>query len=328
VTAATGSAPFILHKWVGGKRQLYPEIRRRLPAAWSGRYIEPFFGSGVVYYNLGLENPALIHHAFLADANPCVRTLIECLGSGHGCAQVGNLISERIEASADPANREALYAYAKQYAHARQTVNADGSVSDHVLRSEHRTAAFLYLIHTNHGGLWRTNKAGLYNVPIGRVAVNGEKVPVPFRYDVPRLDVAHRILSQSNPYIYARAFDAIACADEGDVIYADPPYVPQSPTASFTAYDPRGFGAAHQRDLAQLLQVASDRGAHVVTSNSDTPMVRALYAGWNMDVVSRSGTINSDSTKRGRVNELLIWKDSRMTANTNTAVVCPTTPCT
>ena len=41
--------PFL--KWVGGKRQLLPVLRRFYPDPM-GRYFEPFVGSGAVFFDL------------------------------------------------------------------------------------------------------------------------------------------------------------------------------------------------------------------------------------------------------------------------------------
>ena len=46
-------APFL--KWAGGKRQLLPTLRRFYPSDF-GRYIEPFVGSGAVFFDLQPDN--------------------------------------------------------------------------------------------------------------------------------------------------------------------------------------------------------------------------------------------------------------------------------
>ena len=58
--------PFL--KWVGGKRQLLPRIRQFYPAVF-GEYIEPFVGSGAVFFDL--HNRGLLNgrRATLFDDN-------------------------------------------------------------------------------------------------------------------------------------------------------------------------------------------------------------------------------------------------------------------
>ena len=58
-----------LLKWVGGKRQLLPSLRQFYPPQFSA-YIEPFFGSGAVFFDLWEQGRIAGHRAILIDSNP------------------------------------------------------------------------------------------------------------------------------------------------------------------------------------------------------------------------------------------------------------------
>jgi len=89
-------------------------------------------------------------------------------------------------------------------------------------------------------------------------------------------------------------------------VYLDPPYVPLSKTASFTAYASQGFGPADQVRLAEELGALRERGVLAMLSNADTEETRALYAGFAIHVVEAPRAINSDATKRGGVSEIVV----------------------
>ncbi|GBD36894.1 Modification methylase DpnIIA [bacterium HR36] len=93
-----------------------------------------------------------------------------------------------------------------------------------------------------------------------------------------------------------------------DWVYFDPPYVPVSPTANFTAYHVERFGIAEQTKLRDLCLQLSERNVLLMVSNSDTPLVRQLYGRWpfQIETVAARRAINCHSNKRGQVNELLI----------------------
>jgi DNA adenine methylase len=99
---------------------------------------------------------------------------------------------------------------------------------------------------------------------------------------------------------------ASARAKEGDFVYFDPPYVPVSRTAAFTAYAPGGFGTASQERLAALFGRLAARGVHVLLSNSDVPAIRELYARHRIETVQASRAINSKASRRGPVSEVLV----------------------
>ena len=95
-------------------------------------------------------------------------------------------------------------------------------------------------------------------------------------------------------------------ARRGDFIYFDPPYHPVSATANFTGYTAGAFNERDQRQLADAFAELSRRGCKVMLSNSDTPLIHALYDGFAIDVVSAPRLVNRDASKRGPVNEVLV----------------------
>ena len=106
-------------------------------------------------------------------------------------------------------------------------------------------------------------------------------------------------------------------AREGDFVYFDPPYQPLSATASFTSYAKSSFGEGEQKALRDVCLALHDRGAKIMVSNSDTPLIRALYAGgvFTIETVQAPRYVNARADRRGRVNELLIrnrgWDGTR-----------------
>jgi DNA adenine methylase len=161
-----------------------------------------------------------------------------------------------------------------------------------------RAAAFIYLNKTCFNGLWRVNRAGGFNVPVGRYTNPPICVP-------DALLAAHRILARTE----LRCGDYRATlhdAERGDLVYLDPPYEPVTATARFTSYTRAAFGRDDQRALAETARHLVARGCHVVLSNSDTPFTRALYPDFRIDVVRCSHSINSSADHRGDVDELII----------------------
>jgi DNA adenine methylase len=69
-------------------------------------------------------------------------------------------------------------------------------------------------------------------------------------------------------------------AKEGDFIYLDPPYSPESSTVYFTNYTSFGFDNKDQQELATVFRELDDRGCKVLLTNSDTPLIRKVYSGY------------------------------------------------
>jgi len=158
----------------------------------------------------------------------------------------------------------------------------------------------IYLNRTGFNGLYRVNKKGGFNVPFGR-------------YNNPNICNSYnlRVASQRLQGVEVLHADFRSVEDRvapGDFVYFDPPYVPASNTASFTAYTKNGFGLEDQAELRDLARRLKDKGVSVLLSNSSVPEVHALYAeGFERIEIFANRAINCKAAKRGKVAEALIW---------------------
>jgi DNA adenine methylase len=165
-------------------------------------------------------------------------------------------------------------------------------------QQEARAARMIYLNKTGFNGLYRVNRKGEFNVPLGRY-VN------PTICDEENLRAASRALKLAT--IERSPFDEVLKrARRGDFVYFDPPYVPVSSTANFVGYAKDGFGQADQERLAELFGNLKRRGVHVMLSNSDTPEVERLYRDHHLLKVMARRQVNSRKDRRGPVGELVV----------------------
>jgi DNA adenine methylase len=296
-----GARPFL--KWVGGKRQLLPELRRFYPD-FAGRYFEPFVGSGAVFFDLlgrGVINGG---GAILSDDNAdligCYRRVADSLD---GVVQE----LDRLAAGHAAGGREHYLRIRDQRFNPLREAwrNTGASIDDYTTEL---AAMLIYLNRTGYNGLFRLNASGEYNVPPGRY--DNPKI-----VDRPLLEQAARALSQPGIAVDHRPFDrAIAAARAGDFVYCDPPYAPLSSTANFRSYTARTFEDGDQQQLQQALIELASRGVLVLLSNSTAPTVARLYernadarrVGLQTWRVPARRAVNSRGDRRGEVDELIV----------------------
>ena len=265
--------PFV--KWAGGKSQLLPQFLSLYPERGSvGRYLEPFLGSGAVFFHVqGLLKPS---RALLWDTNA---ELIDTF------LAVRDEVDVLIEFLRQHQEQHCEARYYEVRTHSPETRAA-------------RAARLIYLNKTGFNGLYRVNSRGIFNVPFGH-RVN------PTILSEARLRAASVALQKTE--LHARDFrDLSTVARKGDFIYFAPPYQPVSKTASFTSYTSGSFGEQDQRDLADLYAKLDRRGCLLMLSNSDTPLIRELFARFHIHCVSARRMINSNGKKRGPVSEVVV----------------------
>ena len=234
--------PFL--KWAGGKTRLVAAIRELAPAG-PKRLIEPFAGSAALALNFDAP------HVVLADTNSDLIAVFAAL------QREPEAFIARCRTLFVPENNRAAAYYAL-----RAAFNAATDIAE-------RASLFVYLNRHGYNGLCRYNHSGGFNVPFGR-------------YAAPRLPeremLAFAALLQRCTLESVDFRVILARATEGDLVYCDPPYVPASATARFTAYARGGFTSLDQIELAESCRAAARRGACVIVSNHDTPETRHLYA--------------------------------------------------
>jgi len=288
-------------KFAGGKRASADAICDALLEDTSplstGRYFEPFVGSGAVF--LRLRERGFTGLAILGDTN--LRLIQTWLAIRFDADQVIAAL-DKLPWDAD---------WREHYTRIRDEFNAipklvlePKEMIERLQREIHPQVAamFLWLNRHDFNGLYRENLKGDFNVPIGSYA----KPPAR------PTDAALRELSAAlqNTRIFYGDFRTLETfVRPGDLVYTDPPYVPLSKTSSFTAYSGK-FGTLEQVELAELAIRLGKRGARVVLSNHDTPAVREeLYSvekGFvHLASLAVKRGINSKATKRGAVAELL-----------------------
>lgn len=259
-------------KWVGGKTSLLPELLARVPARY-GRYYEPFFGGGALFFALAPRS------AVIGDANPDLIAMY------------------RVVATAPEAVIARLADHKRRHSRRHYYLTRDRWNRGPSMTGAQRAAAFIYLNKTCFNGLWRVNSAGDFNVPMGRYAN-------PAICDAEAIRAASPMLYRAGTrHMGYRA--CVADAGRGDFLYLDPPYHAVA-TASFTRYTGADFGPDDQIALADTVNVLVRRGCKVLLSNSDTPLIRSLYRRYRIDRVMCKRSVNSNAKKRGPVAEVLV----------------------
>lgn len=289
-------------KWAGGKRQLLPYIRRFYPLRFN-RYIEPFFGSGAVFFDLHASGRLNGHDVVLIDSNA---DLIGCYETVRdACLEVTCALDRLAEGHA--ADGRAHY-YAVRDERFNPLRDARRQRDGRIAYTPELAAMLIYLNRTGFNGLFRVNARGAFNVPAGRYARPG----IVNRDNLLRVAGA---LSRPGVRLQWGSFEAAGdVAEAGDFLYGDPPYAPLSRTANFTSYTASRFDAHDHVRLQQLVVGVARRGCQVLISNSTAPEIAALYeashdarsAGLRTFRVPARRAINSNGSRRGTIDEFLI----------------------
>ena len=291
-----------LLKWAGGKRQLLPELRRFYPREF-GRYVEPFLGSGAVFFDLYNSGRLRGKDVVLIDSNADLVGCYEAVRDNP--SEVARALDALAAGHAGGA-REHYYDVRDNRFNPlrRQLRDANG----HIAYSPELAAMFVYLNRTGFNGLFRVNSRGEFNVPVGRY----EKPKI---VDRERLNRVSAALGSKGVQLARRSFE-FACdvATRGDFLYFDPPYSPLSATARFTSYTSRPFAASDQQQLQEVVVTLVRRGCRVLLSNSTSKDIERLYdandearaAGLQAHRASARRSVNSHAGRRGPVMEYLI----------------------
>lgn len=260
--------PFV--KWAGGKRQLIPQIRERMPEKYSD-YYEPFVGGGAVIFDI-LPANALINDINKALINT-YRTI--CNEPDAFLREVNRLDNDMWEDG-----KKYYYSIREHY-------------NDKLMRSEYDVelaALFVFINKHCFNGLYRVNGKGLFNVPY-----NNSR----------RVSVDEDVIMATSEYLRGVTIidgdfeQACKNAKKGDFVFIDSPYAPLNPS-SFESYTKEGFDIESHKRLAKLYDELTARGCYCMLTNHNTKLINELYGNkdYKIDVVSVKRMINSDASNR------------------------------
>ncbi len=270
--------PFL--KWAGGKRQLLPELRQYYPKRIAC-YYEPFLGAGAVLFDLKPKR------AIVNDING---ELINTF----------SVIAHDVETLISDLSR---HRNEKDYYYELRDLDRNEKYQE--LTDIERASRIIFLNKTCFNGLFRVNSQGQFNVPFG-------DYKNPKIVDEVALRATSQYLNANDIHLTTVDFaEALQDATKGDFVYLDPPYDPVSDTSSFTGYNLDGFGREEQLRLKSVFDDLSRRGCRVLLSNSATEFIKDLYREYRMEIIGAARAINSDATRRGKVNEVLVMNYSR-----------------
>ena len=261
-------APFV--KWAGGKRQLIPQIRERMPEKYND-YYEPFVGGGAVIFDL------LPANALINDINKAlINTYRTICNEPHAFLKEVN----RLDNDMWEDGKKYYYSIREHY-------------NDKLMRSEYDVelaALFVFINKHCFNGLYRVNGKGLFNVPYNnsrRVSIDEEAIMAASEY------------LKGVTIIDGDFEQACKNAKKGDFVFIDSPYAPLNPT-SFESYTKEGFDIESHKRLAKLYNELTARGCYCMLTNHNTELINELYGNkdYKIDVVSVKRMINSDASNR------------------------------
>jgi len=249
-------------KWAGGKSQLLDQLFKKVPNKFN-KYIEPFIGGGAFYFAL---SPKI---SVISDSNPELINLYKIVSSN---------VSELIK-------HLKIHKNDKEYFYELRSMDWTR------LSSVEAASRTIFLNKTCFNGLYRVNRKGQFNVPFGNYAN-------PNICDETSLINASLVLKNTKIICgdYKDVLDQYA--EEGDLIFLDPPYLPVSQYSDFKRYTKDQFYEEDQRELADYFQMLCDKGCYVVLTNSNHPLIHELYSRYSIEVHKTKRYINSVSNKR------------------------------
>ena len=288
--------PFI--KWVGGKGQLLSEINKLYPVELGkniNKYAEIFVGGGAVLFDI--LSKYKLDEVYISDKN------LELINTYKSIRDNVDILIKSLKGMEeqyiplDNENRKDYY-YKKREEYNSLKINSE-------VNNIEKAVLFIFLNKTCFNGLYRVNKKGKFNVPMGaykKPKICDEENLKNVSLTLRNVKIVYADYRKSEKFIDGKTF-----------VYIDPPYRPLNITSSFTSYTENDFNDKEQIELAEYINVLNKKGAKIVISNSDPKnndiddnFFDKLYDNYNINRVKATRMLNSNASLRGAINELLI----------------------
>ncbi len=260
MSCTTPLQPFL--KWVGGKRLQVKTLETYLPPQFN-HYYEPFLGGGALFFHIQPKN------ASLSDINE------NLIGTYQAIKYHLSELLPKLQSHQEQHSKDYYYIQRERFHTEHDPIS--------------KAALFIYLNKTGYNGLYRVNKQGKFNVPVGSYAH-------PKIFDESHLKAIHNILQSVS--LTAHSFEDTPI-QKGAFYYLDPPY-----HQTFDGYSRHGFGEEQQRKLAAFCHTLHQVGAYFLMNNADTGLVRELYGRYKITKMEYRSMVGQ---KRQVKNKVLAW---------------------
>ncbi len=306
-----------IFKWAGGKRKLAPLLADivKEEASECKTYIEPFFGGGAVYFEL--YNNKLFDEAYINDIIPQLVSFYKTISHNQNIQDIYGGICRLLEEFNTYENKESRK---KFFGTVRDEFNSlwvseqtkEMLQNKVVLEKEEAisSAVLLYVLNrTCFNGLFRVNKKGMFNVPLGSYS----KVPTPSLTEMHNFSAALK-----NTNIFCGDYTALiekSINTKNSFTYLDPPYVANSKTSNFTSYSKESFKNTDSEDLEHVrLSENFDKlinaGVKAILSNHNNPKVYKIFISGKKNIfvykINLTKTIGRVDGSKNTSEELLI----------------------
>ena len=236
--------PFI--KWVGGKGQLLSEINKLYPVELGkniNKYAEIFLGGGAVLFDI--LSKYKLDEVYISDKN---LELINTYKSIRDNVDILIKSLKEMEEQYIPLNNEdrKIYYYEKREEYNSLKINSE-------VNNIEKAILFIFLNKTCFNGLYRVNKKGKFNVPMGAY----KKPKICDEENLKNVSLTLRNVK----IVYADYRESEKFIDDKTFVYIDPPYRPLNITSSFTSYTENDFNDKEQIELAEYINVLNKKGA-------------------------------------------------------------------
>lgn len=281
-------------KWVGNKQKLLALLRPLFPVTFNS-YYEPFLGSGAVFFYIACDDEDLETQRsyWLSDKNEWLMNCHHCVAHHYRSVKRELAVYEEQEQDDPKAFFNSLRELTSKPVNQEDTGVKEASI-------------FLYLNRRAYGGMWRTNKSGLFNVPFDPSQKTG--------LISKNLGKCSALLRKAE--LRCGEYDEISPA-KNDFVFLDPPYYPLSATSSFTGYTAEGWREADHENLMNFLKELDSKGVRFLMTNNDCDFVKTHCKGFNqrsekvkryIDAMTHHSKKGSTSkSKREPVSEYFVW---------------------
>ena len=301
-------------KWAGGKRKMSSII---ISAAESidgpFMYYEPFFGGGAIFFSL--FDKGLIKRAHLNDIVPQIINFYLTISDQSSLEEVINesmAIEKQFNNLVDNVKkRKEAYKKLKEDFNAewlssgsKILINKDLNKNNIMLASK-----FLALNKLGFNGMFRLNSKGEFNIPMGSM---GNKTLL----DIENIHNVAKALQKAtftcDDYVNVKPFKGHIGAK--NLIFLDPPYIPNSKTSNFTDYSAEGFNKkAHQKLSDKFSKLIDRKDTNVILTNNYNQNSVELFVEKNKEnnkikayKVQVMKSISANAESRGKTEELLV----------------------